>query len=210
MTLPETLTEGYARFRTDRFAAERTRFESLAKAGQSPGVMVIGCCDSRAAPSTIFDTGPGEIFVVRNVANMVPPYEPDQEYHGTSAALEFAVMVLRVGHIVVLGHGRCGGIAAALADTAPPLSPGDFIGRWISLVGPALETLDPALAGPARQLALEQANIRNALANLRTFPCVTELEAKGKLELHGAHFDIANGELMVLDPETGAFTPVPA
>lgn len=207
MTLPETLVDGYARFRTDRLAGERARFESLAEAGQKPGVMVIGCCDSRAAPETIFDAGPGEIFVVRNVANLVPPYVPDKEHHGTSAALEFAVMVLRVGHIVVLGHGRCGGIAAALAEDAPPLSPGDFIGTWISLVRPALETLDPALTGPARQLALEHANIRNSLANLRTFPCVIELEKRGKLKLHGAHFDIASGALMTLDPETGAFTP---
>lgn len=207
MTLPESLTEGYARFRTNRLAAERTRFESLAEAGQRPSVMVVGCCDSRAAPSTIFDAGPGEIFVVRNVANLVPPYAPDGDYHGTSAALEFAVMVLRVGHIVVLGHGRCGGISAALAEDAPPLSPGDFIGRWMSLVQPALETLDPALSGAARQLALEQANIRTALANLRTFPYIAELETRGKLILHGAHFDIANGDLMVLDPGTGQFAP---
>ncbi|MDH3579384.1 MAG: carbonic anhydrase [Hyphomicrobiales bacterium] len=206
MTLPETLLEGYARFRNNRLAAERERFESLAEAGQRPKVMVVGCCDSRAAPSTIFDAGPGEIFVVRNVANMVPPYAPDGDYHGTSAALEFAVMALRVAHIVVLGHGRCGGIAAALADAGPPLTPGDFIGRWISLVQPALEALDPALTGAERQLALEQANVRGALANLRTFPCVTELETRGKLALHGAHFDIANGDLMVLDPETGAFS----
>ncbi len=208
MTLPETLLDGYARFRTSHLSAERARYETLARAGQRPGVMVIGCCDSRAAPETIFDASPGEIFVARNVANLVPPYTPDEEHHGTSAALEYAVMVLRVGHIVVLGHGRCGGIAAALSENAAPLSPGDFIGKWMSLVQPALQTLDPALTGAARQLALEQANIRNTLANLRTFPCVSELETRGRLHLHGAHFDIADGALSVFDSGTGAFSPV--
>lgn len=207
MIFPEILLDGYARFRDSRLASERARFESLAEKGQKPGVMIIGCCDSRATPEIIFDAGPGEIFVVRNVANLVPPHAPDDGQHGTSAALEFAVMGLKVGHVVVLGHGRCGGIAAALADDSEPLSPGDFIGNWISLVEPALKTLDPSLAGADRQLALEHANIRNAIVNLRTFPCVSELESRNRLQLHGAHFDIANGMLTILDPETGSFSP---
>ena len=119
---PDDMIHGYRRFRDGRLESERARYRELAEAGQKPQTMVIACCDSRASPATIFDCGPGEIFVVRNVANLVPPYQPDDNYHGTSAALEFAVQVLRVGHIVVLGHGRCGGIQAALAQERGVLS----------------------------------------------------------------------------------------
>jgi carbonic anhydrase len=169
--------------------------------------MVIACCDSRSAPETIFDTGPGELFVVRNVANLVPPYEPDGEFHSTSAALEFAVQSLKVKHIVVMGHGRCGGIRAALAPGAAPLSPGDFIGKWMSLVGPAAEIVssNTMMTATERQTALERISIRYSLANLRTFPCVKILEDKGRLTLSGAWFDISGGELWVMNRDTGDF-----
>ncbi|MGD9867369.1 MAG: carbonic anhydrase, partial [Hyphomicrobiales bacterium] len=180
----------------------------LAERGQRPGVMVIGCCDSRAAPETIFDAGPGELFVVRNVANLVPHYAPDGEHHGTSAALEFAVMALRVAHIVVLGHGGCGGIAAALETEHEPMSPGDFIGKWIGMIEPLAKSVDPSLPPAGRQLALEEASVINSLANLRSFPCVRILEERGKLQLHGAHFAIATGQLRALDETTGKFGPV--
>ena len=134
-TFPARLTDGYRAFLGDRFARERSRYETLAE-GQAPEVMVIGCCDSRVSPEVIFDASPGELFVARNVANLVPPFETQGDYHGTSAALEFAVQALRVKHIVVLGHARCGGIRAFADDTAP-LSPGDFIGRWMNLIKPA-------------------------------------------------------------------------
>ena len=134
---PTKLLRGYQSFKDGRFDRERQRYQTLADQGQTPDVMVIACCDSRAAPETIFNSTPGEIFVVRNVANLVPPYEPDGTYHSTSAALEFAVQSLKVQHIVVLGHGRCGGIEAALAPTSEPLSPGDFIGKWMDLISPA-------------------------------------------------------------------------
>src|ERR687894_675761 len=133
---PKRLVDGYRAFLGERFPRERSRFAALAEAGQRPEVMVIGCCDSRVSPTVIFDTGPGELFVVRNVANLVPPYAPDGAYHGVSAALEFAVHALGVKHIVVLGHARCGGVRAFMEETAP-LSPGDFIGKWISLIAPA-------------------------------------------------------------------------
>ncbi len=190
-----------------RYSAESARYRSLAREGQSPETMVIACCDSRAAPETIFDSGPGELFVVRNVANLVPPYAPDEYHHGTSAALEFAVQSLKVKNIVVMGHGRCGGIGAALNPSAEPLSPGDFIGRWMSLVAPAAEAVagNKLLTPAERQTALERISIRFQVENLRSFPCVRILEQKGKLTLHGAWFDISSGELWVMDPNTGDF-----
>ena len=119
--IPRSLFEGYVAFKYGKLRSERARYRELAARGQKPEVMLIGCCDSRAAPETIFDASPGELFVVRNVANLVPPYEPDGEYHSTSAALEFGVQALKVKHIVVMGHARCGGIAAALACAFPAI-----------------------------------------------------------------------------------------
>lgn len=205
--LPENLLNGYRNFMSGRYASESGRYRSLAREGQAPETMVIACCDSRAAPEAIFDAGPGELFVVRNVANLVPPYSPDGEYHSTSAALEFAVQSLKVSHIVVMGHGRCGGIRAALDPSAEPLSPGDFIGKWMSLVAPAAEAVagNSMMTAGERQTALERISIRYSLANLRTFPCVSILEGKGRIALHGAWFDISTGELWVMNPETGDF-----
>lgn len=205
--LPERLLAGYHAFMDGRYTAESERYRNLARNGQTPETMVIACCDSRAAPETIFDCGPGELFVVRNVANLVPPYAPDDFHHSTSAALEFAVQVLKVKHIVVLGHGRCGGIRAALDPAAEPLSPGDFIGKWMGLVAPAAEAIagNEMMTRGERQTALERISIRYSLANLRTFPCIKILEGKGKLSLHGAWFDISTGELWAMDPATGDF-----
>ncbi len=207
---PSRLTEGYRAFLDERFAREKTRYEALAEQGQSPEVMVISCCDSRVSPEVIFDASPGELFVVRNVANLVPPYETGGEYHGTSAALEFAVQALRVKHIVVLGHARCGGVRAFADDTAP-LSPGDFIGRWMTLIAPAAERLGPRQGSLDEYVAkLELAAIENSLRNLMTFPCVRILVERGKLQLHGAFFGVASGVLMVRNPETGDFEPAVA
>ncbi len=209
---PGALLEGYHRFREGRLESERRRYRELAETGQKPRTMIIGCCDSRAAPETIFDCGPGELFVVRNVANLVPPYSPDGDFHGTSAALEFAVQVLRVQQIIVLGHARCGGIQAALEPGGEPLSPGDFIGKWMSLAEPAVAELEAApagaLAGMDRQTALERLSVRASLANLLTFPCVSILHGRGRLTLHGAWFDISSGELWTLDAESGEFRQV--
>ncbi|MBV5264690.1 carbonic anhydrase [Pinisolibacter aquiterrae] len=202
---PDRLLAGYRAFRAGRWQSENARYLHLAEAGQKPEVMIIACCDSRAGPETIFDASPGELFVARNVANLVPPYAPDDDYHGTSAALEFAVMGLRVKHIVVMGHGRCGGIAAALKEAPEPLSPGDFIGKWISLLEkPVAQCLECGETAPAeRHRLLERLSIVNSIENLRTFPCISALEASGRIALHGAWFDIALGELHVLDQSTG-------
>ena len=132
MSFPERLIEGYRAFLSGRFTIEQGRYRELAEGGQSPEIMVIGCCDSRVSPEVIFDANPGELFVMRNVANLVPPYEPDGAQRAVSAALEFAVQALKVKHIVVLGHARCGGIRT-FAERGEPLSPGDFIGNWMEL-----------------------------------------------------------------------------
>jgi carbonic anhydrase len=204
---PQRLIEGYRTFLGDHFAREQDRYEALAEQGQSPEILVISCCDSRVSPEVIFDASPGELFIVRNVANLVPPFETGGAFHGTSAALEFAVMALKVKHIVVLGHARCGGIRA-VADPSEPLSPGDFIGKWMSIVAPAAERLGKPDGDLSAYLPrLEQASIENSLANLITFPCIRALVERGRLHLHGAYFSIATGGLLVRDPSDGAFKP---
>ena len=208
---PGRLTDGYRAFIGGRFAHERARYEELAEAGQRPEIMVVGCVDSRVSPEVIFDAAPGELLVMRNVANLVPPYEADREFqHGTSAALEFGVQALRVKHVVVLGHAFCGGIRA-FADEQEPLSPGDFIGRWMSQIAPAAESLGPRPKdhGDEEYLRrLEFASVELSLKNLMTFPCVRILVERGKLNLHGAYFGVASGRLLVRDPVSGKFEPV--
>jgi carbonic anhydrase len=213
VAFPERLVEGYRSFLGERLPREQDRFEELARTGQNPEVMIIGCCDSRVPPEVIFDARPGEVFVVRNVANLVPPFSPDGELHGTSAALEYAVQALKVKHIVVMGHARCGGIRSYADDDQLPLSSGDFIGKWMKLLTPAATKAGPrgateSLGTYAERLAL--AGIETSLANLRTFPCVQILEQRGKLTLHGAYFDVATGVLNLRDEATGAFHPAVA
>jgi carbonic anhydrase len=207
MTLPPRLIEGYEAFRAGRLPAEQSRYRDLAEHGQSPEIMVIGCCDSRVSPEVIFDAKPGELFVVRNVANLVPPYAPDGAYHGVSAALEFGVGALRVKHIVVLGHAHCGGVRA-FAEGSAPLSPGDFIGKWMSLIAPAAERLGDPADAPDYLTRLEQASIVNTLDNLMTFPRLRKLIERGRVTLHGAYFGVATGELSVLDRRCGCFVPI--
>jgi carbonic anhydrase len=207
MSFPQRLLDGYSMFRRERLPTEQSRYRDLAERGQAPQTMIIGCCDSRVSPEVIFDAGPGELFVVRNVANLVPPYSPDDTYHGVSAAVEYAVTVLRVQHIVVLGHARCGGIRA-FADNAPG---GDFIGRWISLLAPAAATLrSRTQAQGSYHTRLEQASVQTSLDNLRRFPFVRLRCEAGKLALHGAYFDVASGELATLDAQTGRFAAIAA
>jgi len=205
---PQRLIDGYTTFLSARLPHEQSRFRELAETGQHPEIMVIGCCDSRVSPEVIFDARPGELFVVRNVANIVPPYAPDGQAHGVSAALEFGVGALRVKHIVVLGHARCGGVKA-FAEEAPPLSPGDFIGKWMKLMAPAAAKTPRGDASPADYLTrLEQANIVNSLDNLTSFPGLAALIEKGKIATHGAYFGVATGELSVLDRASRAFRSI--
>jgi carbonic anhydrase len=205
MTDFTALIAGYHRFRGDGWANQRKRWAELSH-GQSPKVMVIACSDSRVDPATVFDTNPGEMFVARNVANLVPPFETDGGRHGVSAALEFAVTQLEIPEIVVLGHGGCGGIAAALSKRFEGCAPGEggFIAHWIDLLD---EARDHVLAahGPDANDVLEREGIKVSLANLRTFPCIQQREAAGTLTLHGALFAIDDGILHVLDEESGNF-----
>jgi carbonic anhydrase len=211
MPFPQQLIDGYRAFLIGRLRHEQDRYRGLAESGQSPQIMVIGCCDSRVSPEVIFDARPGELFVVRNVANIVPPYAPDERAHGVSAALEFGVGALKVKHIVVLGHAQCGGVKAFVED-AEPLSPGDFIGNWMKLMAPAAEKLGPRGALPiANYLTrLEQANIVNSLENLMTFPRLRTLIERGQVLVHGAYFGVATGQLSVRDAASGQFTQIAA
>jgi carbonic anhydrase len=206
MPFPQRLVEGYRDFLEGRLRHEQDRYRELAEGGQSPEVMVIGCCDSRVSPEVIFDARPGELFVVRNIANIVPPFEPDGHAHGVSAALEFGVAALKVKHIVVLGHARCGGVKA-FAENAEPLSPSDFIGNWMRLMAPAAEKIGSPrdLSRPDYLTRLEQANIANSLDNLKTFPRLRQLIEAGQIATHGAYFGVATGELLMRDDKTGEF-----
>ncbi|HEY8576441.1 MAG TPA: carbonic anhydrase [Devosia sp.] len=206
-SFPQHLLDGHANFMAGRYVREKDRYRELASIGQSPKTMIIACCDSRAAPEMIFDAEPGEVFVLRNVANLVPTYQPDAGQHGTSAGIEFAVKALNISNIVIMGHGRCGGIKAALNPDQSPLDEGDFIGKWMSMLGdlPSQLSTNSVMTPAERQTALERISVRNSINNLRTFPYVAELEAEGKLALHGAWFDISTGELWVMDTDTGDF-----
>ena len=204
------LLEGYRRFRDIGWKTQRARWADLAE-GQSPRVMVIACSDSRVDPAQIFDTYPGEIFVVRNVAALVPPFETSPGRHGVSAALEFAIQFLKVEDVVVMGHGMCGGCHAALHETMKDAAPGQggFIADWIDLLEPARETVvkkHTRLDTAGARKDMEKESVKVSLDNLRTFPCVQQLEAKGRLKLHGAYFAIDDGLLYILDEENGEFS----
>src|SRR5690349_1785257 len=177
---PDHLLKGHANFMAGRYVREKDRYRELADIGQSPTTLIIACCDSRAAPEMIFDAAPGELFVLRNVANLVPTYQPDGGQHGTSAAIEFAVKALEISNVVVMGHGRCGGIRAALAP-ANPLAQGDFIGKWMAMLAPVSDAVSKytLLTDKERQTMLERFSIRNSINNLRTFPYVKRLEEEG-------------------------------
>lgn len=204
------LLAGYRRFRDTGWQPERERWAAL-REGQQPRVMVIACSDSRVDPSHIFDCNPGEIFVVRNVAALVPPFETTPGLHGVSAALEFAVQFLRVSQIVVMGHGMCGGVQAALTQSMLGCEPGKggFVADWISLLDEARDGVAAhhGTTGRDAERALEQAGVKVSLANLRTFPCVQAKEASGSLQLLGALFSISDGVLYLLDEDTGTFQP---
>lgn len=209
MSMPHDLQRGYQCFRQGRLALEAERYRALA-VEQRPKTMIIGCADSRVDPSTIFCAARGELFVVRNIAALVPPFEETGTYHGTSAAVEFAVTALQVDHIVVLGHSMCGGIAASL--TAAEDRPiGRFIKPWVELISDVRDELVdriPASQPELRQKALERRAIQQSLNNLATFPFVAQAIDSDSLRLHGAWFSIADAELEWLDWSKGVFQPV--
>ncbi len=202
------LVSGFRRFQKHYFSEDRALYERLTHQGQSPKVMIMACCDSRVDPAIITDSNPGDLFVVRNVANIVPPCELGGGYHGTSAALEFAVSALRVSQIIVMGHARCGGIRALLEDSQEHVVSTGFIAPWMSIVAEArseVQALFPGAASESRERACEQAAIRISLRNLTGFPFVREAVDAGLLTLHGWYFDLERGELLCHSPHTGAF-----
>jgi carbonic anhydrase len=206
VAFPQKLIDGYRTFASQRLPTEQSRYRELSEGGQAPEVMVIGCCDSRVSPEVIFDAGPGELFVVRNVANLVPVYAPDSGTHGVSAALEYAVNVLKVKHVVVLGHAQCGGIRAFI-DKAAPLSPGDFIGKWMAMFvkpGEVVEQRDRESMAEFTE-RIEKAAVFRSLENLMTFPFVRKAAERGDMQLHGAYFGVAEGSLFVLDKTSKKF-----
>jgi len=215
------LMAGVKGFRARYYERNPENMRELAEHGQKPDVLLIGCSDSRVDPALLTQAEPGELFVVRNVANLVPPYQPDGHYHGTSAAIEYAVKVLEVRHVVVLGHARCGGIQGLIRLNSGEPPPGDFIAPWVSIAQSACERFIPASggdcgdggAGSATYLQdcphlVERAAVRGSVENLMTFPFVRERIVQGHLHIHGWWFDIDSGELWVIDPETKVFVPV--
>ena len=210
-SFPETLTDRYRRFRNRHFVLHADHYEELATYGQSPETMVISCSDSRADPETIFTAMPGELFIVRNVANLVPPYETGGQFHGVSAAVEFAVLNLRIKHLIIMGHSGCGGVKTALDQSAAIQTDAQFISRWMSMLDQArISVLASHQNSPqaVKQEALEKEGIKQSITNLRTFPFVAEQEERGRLSLHGAHFDIKTGILTVLNHSRGIFYPL--
>ncbi len=210
-SFPENLADRFRRFKQRHFLPNAEQYEELATYGQNPEAMIISCSDSRVDPETIFSAMPGELFVVRNVANLVPPYETGGKFHGVSAAIEFAALNLRVKHLIVMGHSGCGGVKAALDQSAAIQTESQFISRWMSMLDDArLAVLASHQTRPhaEKQRALEKEGVKAAIKNLRSFPFVRELEDKGRLSLHGAYFDIATGTLSVLNHSRNDFFPL--
>jgi carbonic anhydrase len=209
--LPEHLARGYSAFSSGRLKEEQARFRELADRGQHPPVLLIGCCDSRVSPEVIFGAGPGEIFVVRNIANLVPPFAKDTSGE-TAAAIEYAVLALKVAHIVVMGHAQCGGIRAYAQgqyDEFEPLSDANFVAKWKALIAPAADLIGAPLGDFEHYCeTLSYASIVQQLTNLRTYPWVRAREDAGELTLHGAYFGVANGRMTALDQASGVFVPV--
>lgn len=204
----QKLIDGFGRFRARYFERERDTYHQLVNKGQAPKVLIVACCDSRVDPAIITDCDPGDLFVVRNVANLVPPYEETGHYHGTSAALEFGVCSLNVRHVVVLGHARCGGIRALMQGLPQGKDRGNFIGNWMSIAADARQRVltEFAEASPEEQAcACEQAAVQVSLDNLMTFPSIRKRVQQGTLLLHGWYFDLEKGRLLGLDPATKCF-----
>jgi carbonic anhydrase len=208
---PEQLADRYRRFKFRHFSPNQEHYETLAQNGQNPEIMIVSCCDSRVDPETVFSAMPGELFVVRNVANLVPPFETNGKYHGVSAALEFAALNLRVKHIVILAHSSCGGVRACIDDDAARQTDAAFIKNWMSMLDDARDSIrrtHPNASMVELRPMLEREGVKTSLTNLRTFPCIQILESKGRIQLHGAYFDISSGTLQVLNQATGTYVDI--
>jgi carbonic anhydrase len=206
--LPKPLLDGYWRFRRETHAPDKGRYRQLAALGQAPTALIIACCDSRVDVSAIFDAEPGDLFIIRNVANLVPPFEPDGRLHGTSAALEYAATVLNVPNIIVLGHSHCGGVAAYREKLKGKTDETNFIGRWLTLLD-GIDVQEDDVKAFGQETAFELAGVRQSLGNLRTFEALRKRESEGLLAMHGLHFAIGSGTVLALDEEADRFSPLP-
>jgi carbonic anhydrase len=210
-SFPENLADRFRRFKQRHFLPNAEQYEELATYGRTPDAMIISCSDSRVDPETIFSAMPGELFVVRNVANLVPPYETGGKFHGVSSAIEFAVLNLRVKNLIVMGHSGCSGVKAALDQSAAIQTESQFISRWMSMLDDARSSVlasHQMRPHAEKQRALEKEGVKTAIKNLRTFPFISQLEDNGRLALHGAYFDIATGTLSVLNHSRNEFFPL--
>lgn len=210
-SFPAALTEKYRSFKTGRFSNEAARYKDLGDHGQTPEVMVISCADSRVDPEAIFSAGPGELFVIRNVANLVPPRAHAEHGQSVLSAVEYAVLNLKVKHLVVMGHSGCGGIKAATDQQAAVQSEDNYISGWLRLAADIAKKVQDEMGGGSDKAVtdkLELASIQQSLENLRAYPFVKAREDAGDLALHGCHFRISSGELSVLDEQSGAFQPI--
>ena len=210
--LPSYLVKRYHGWKATTFAENHTWYRRLAEEGQRPRAMIISCCDSRVHVSSIFGADSGEFFIHRNIANLVPPYEPDGDRHGTSAAIEYAVTALKVAHLIVIGHSQCGGVAgchAMCSGNAPELEEkSSFVGRWMDILRPGYERVSKSVDEPEQVRALEFEGVVVSLENLMTFPFVKEAVESGDMTLHGLWTDLGAGGLSQYDPEVGAFEPL--
>lgn len=205
----ERMRRGYRSFKGPEFNDVHERYAQLAQIGQSPKAVVIACSDSRVNPTLITQAEPGELFLIRNVANIAPPYDPDGGYHGTSAALEFAVCGLGIRNVIILGHAKCGGVRALIEDQRGATDVGEFIPQWISIARDAYHRVADSCCS-AEELApeVEREVVRLSLANLRTFPWIADREAAGDVSLHGWYFDIGPSRLLALDEKTNEFSEI--
>ena len=207
----DLMIDSYRAFRARGFERDKLFYQKLADEGQQPKVAMVACSDSRVDPAIVLQTNPGEVFTIRNVANLVPPYEEQGTFHGTSAALEFAVTKLEVEDLVILGHAHCGGVKALVERDSIPPGDNTFISRWMSMAVEAVERVDhghPHLDGDDRYRACEQSCVLVSLDNLMTFPWIAERVTDGRLRLHGWYFNLAEGELQRYDTEKKAFEPI--
>lgn len=208
--LPTNLSESYARWKATAFVEQADRFRTLVSDGQHPQALVISCCDSRVLSTDMFEAEAGDFFIHRNIASLVPPYMPSGDHQGTSAAIEYATTVLKVPHVIVMGHSQCGGVqgcADMCAGRAPALEEeASFVGRWIEILRPRYDRV-AHLEGREQTLVLEQEAVLLSLENLMTFPFVAERVQAGDLQLHGLWTDIEKGDLLVYSPDEGAFQP---
>ncbi len=206
----QRLLGGFKGFRRRYYQEDPSLYQSLC-AGQRPATLLSACCDSRVDPALMLGCEPGELFVVRNVANLVPPYGRGDSHQGVLAAIQFAVEQLAVERIIVLGHSQCGGIRALMEQSLTTQDEAGVVGRWVSVAETARrEVMDrmPGAAFEMRCRACEKAAIRVSLRNLESFSCVRERRERGALSLHGWHFDMARGELEVYSPQADAFLPL--